>query len=472
MRLPTFKKIVLIGLAVIGVGLIPNEAVLAEAEGQTSAGVGGPENIVVDIDTNMIPVYWDGNPSGDAAGKWKTVDPANLDNRWYDYTKKYWANAVTVEYNALSTYQNTTDKVVDEADIMGYWVYVPRYRYQIQRYSGIGHQPIEKPTAFHIKFENQSTAGYQKAIPEQNGDWATHPAFSFGDDDNPNPTELNGLWIGKFEMTGTANQPTVKPNLPSLRNRGIGAQFTASLNMSTNPDGAAGGNFIIPKGGGNNVHNLSGQTQSHVAKNSDWGAAVYLATSSYGRNSVETWSNSNTQATTGCSGDSVSAAASSTCHQYYTSEGVHASTTDNIYGAYDMSGGLSEYVMGNYGDTADSHFITIVPQTRYLNVYYVGPFGIKPSQSLSSAEYYYNFDICNFELCGGQANHETTRFQSVSLNNQAWFSDSSEFPEKSYMWTRRGGYYIDTVYAGLFSSHMAIGGSDDHTSFRTVLSRF
>ncbi|MDR1197359.1 MAG: hypothetical protein LBL08_03780, partial [Candidatus Nomurabacteria bacterium] len=40
-------------------------SVFAEATGQNSPGVGGPENIIVGIDANMIPIYWDGNPNGD-----------------------------------------------------------------------------------------------------------------------------------------------------------------------------------------------------------------------------------------------------------------------------------------------------------------------------------------------------------------------------------------------------------------------
>ncbi|MDR1197186.1 MAG: hypothetical protein LBL08_02850, partial [Candidatus Nomurabacteria bacterium] len=206
--------------AVLAMGFaFGSSTVFAQPTGQNSPGVSGPENIVVDLDPNMIPIYWDGNPNGDTSGTWKTTSTSNLNNQWYDYQKKYWANAVTVTPASLSTYHNTTNVTVQESDVLGYWVYIPRYRYQIQRYSALGDQPLEKPTAFNIKFENKSTGGYEKAVPEQNNDWATHPAFTFGDEDNPNPTELNGLWIAKFETTGTAANPTVKPNLTTLVNQ-------------------------------------------------------------------------------------------------------------------------------------------------------------------------------------------------------------------------------------------------------------
>ncbi len=80
-------------------------------------------------------------------------------------------------------------------------------------------------------------------------------------------------------------------------------------------------------------------------KNMDWGAIAYLTQSKY-RKEGEVWANSNTAYKTGCAGSSVSATNESICNEYYTELGQNASTTGNIYGIYDMSGGIHEYVMG------------------------------------------------------------------------------------------------------------------------------
>ncbi|MDR1197071.1 MAG: hypothetical protein LBL08_02245, partial [Candidatus Nomurabacteria bacterium] len=416
-------------------------------------------------------IYWDGNPNGDTSGTWKTTSTSNINNQWYNYSKKYWANAVTVTPASLSTYQNTTDVTVSESHILGYWVYIPRYRYQIQRYSALGDPPIEKPMAFNIQFENKNTPNYQKAIPEQNNDWATHPAFSFGDEDDPTPTELNGLWVAKFEATGTATAPTVKPNTTALTYQTIGAQFGTSINISQNPDGAAGGNTITAQNAGQNTHNLTGRTQSRMLRNTDWGAVAYLATSSYGRNATEVWTNNNSSNITGCAGESVSATSTSSCNQYNTPIGVYASTTDNIYGIYGMSGGPFEYTMSNRGAISDTSYMTTMPQTRYLNTYYVGPFGIKPSTSSSSNEYFYNYDVCTFQICGGQANYETTVAQSVSELSQSWLSDYAQFTISQFPWTCRGGGFNGFTFNGLFASRYE-EGSAANTSFRPLLSEF
>ena len=51
------------------------------------------------ITEGMIPVYYDG-------GVWKKADSTNKDKnkKWYNYTKKQWANIATVESKNLSKY--------------------------------------------------------------------------------------------------------------------------------------------------------------------------------------------------------------------------------------------------------------------------------------------------------------------------------------------------------------------------------
>lgn len=58
----------------------------------------------------MTGIYWDENG---------TETEVNVDNqdKWYDYSKQEWANAVTKD---------------SSGNITGYWVWIPRYAYKIE----------------------------------------------------------------------------------------------------------------------------------------------------------------------------------------------------------------------------------------------------------------------------------------------------------------------------------------------------
>ncbi len=94
---------------------------------------------LVDLDKNMIPVKYTGTTTN---AQWTSIsNPEDEDSKgnWYDYGKKQWANAVTVKKEALAKYQGQ-DKVVDQADILGFWVYIPRYTYEVMRRDGTDSQ--------------------------------------------------------------------------------------------------------------------------------------------------------------------------------------------------------------------------------------------------------------------------------------------------------------------------------------------
>ena len=55
------------------------------------------------------------------------------------------------------------------------------------------------------------------------------------------------------------------------------------------------------------------------------------------------------------SGANAGSSSSETCNEYTTSLGMNASSTGNIYGIYDLSGGAYEYVMGNMSSGSGSY---------------------------------------------------------------------------------------------------------------------
>ena len=101
-----------------------------------------------------------------------------------------------------------------------------------------------------------------------------------------------------------------------------------------------------------------------------------------------------------------------------------ASTTGNITGVYDMSGGRDEYVMGSYLGWSIGMFSTM-PDSKYYDYY-----------SLESYK-----GTCTIEECGGHALYET----------YGWYNDVSSFVDGEYPLLLRGGDYIDGAKAGIFN---------------------
>ena len=118
-----------------------------------------------------------------------------------------------------------------------------------------------------------------------------------------------------------------------------------------------------------NIYGLSSATtDSHLMKNSEWGAVAYLAQSKYVLNGTNIYINNvnlnnstgaqSVYAVTGCTGateDASSVATTITELNNRTTSGVYvwtqksgtkASTTGTIYGIYDMSGGTWERTAG------------------------------------------------------------------------------------------------------------------------------
>ena len=188
----------------------------------------------------------------------------------------------------------------------------------------------------------------KKSNGEQNGEYLTHPAFTFGE-------EINGIWVGKFETgyngatsTSAAQKNTmdstgviIKPNTYSWRGITVSNSFYTVKGMNAE----------------NNVFGLEIDSDAHMMKNTEWGAVAYLSHSEYGKES-EVYINNNSQYMTGCGDDSVDEVAVDTCKNSYgaKADGVYnQSTTGNISGIFDMSGGAWEYVMGYTTGTSSEY---------------------------------------------------------------------------------------------------------------------
>jgi hypothetical protein len=446
---------------------------------------------------------------------------------WCNYDSKQWCTAVTVKPGeTLTKYQNAAaGTVITEDDILGYWTYIPRYAYRVCRMTGDDPitslsapgcpSSIDAPYLFDIVFQKAGTdsctastqpiAGSNtKCTPTAAGQWSTHPAFTFG------ITELNGIWVGKFEVSSSYSingisdafdaaslgRVFIKPNQNGFSGQTSRDQFTTAINMGTNGSGTN----ITPA----NTQNFSNMNV-RKSKNTDWGAIAYMATSIYGRGTSEIRINNcqksgNYNARTGWAAATADAGATTDCAvntndtgAYHTAQGQQASTTDNIYGIYDMSGGNWERVMGIYSDTSgnprsgrycssssDSSgfngacdsgspnpftYGMNFPEPKYYDLY-------RQDTIFIDNDFHTDNNRCTYQTCGGQALHETKKSQSVSLDMQSWGSDISLFVVSKYPWFDRGGHSSLGSYAGLFAVNVGHGGANSSIGFRVVASGF
>ena len=369
-----------------------------------------PSSPVLD-ESGMIPVTIDNS------GNVKTI--SKDDDNWYNYDEKKWANAILVTESSRANYLNTNNVPVTQSDILAYYVWIPKYSYKMNSSSGTSNE-----SEISISW-NYNESGY---IP--------HPAFTFEEG-------MTGFWVGKFETTGTASQPTILNNKSSLRSQKVSVQFTTSLLFSGGSMDTSSGAVTFA---GSSTYGLTTETNSHMMKNSEWGAVAYLSHSQYGINSEIRINNYYLNETkTGCGAETAAASSSSTCTLAYGS-GINEypqSTTGNITGVFDMSGGAWEYVMGNYNNTAGNSGFTKFPESKYYDVY--------TFTSTSS---------CTTETCGGHALNETS----------GWYVDSAYFVSSSKRWFIRGGNYGYRASAGAFNFDSNNGDSHDDSSWRSVLS--
>ena len=400
--------------------------------------------------SGMTPVTW--TKSGDI---W--TEDTTPKTPYYEYisgtgntdnTSSMWANA-----------KNTTTA----GD--SYFVWIPRYAYRITYYSS---QSSTEPTGYYDGWGQWRASDGKVRLAldsgietvEQGGNkYIVHPAFcgtSVGYDNGSWSSDISGFWVAKYEMSrngatdssaGSGYSTTFKsvPNVQSARSIAIGNTYNVARN------------YDISK-------------ESHLMKNSEWGAVAYLTQSQYGRNGNEIDINNSNSYITGNGGGSTSASsASETTNAYNTTIGARASTTGNVYGVYDMSGGAWEYIAAfnntdsnnkipAYGwsglntDSASDKYAT-----KYLN---------ETTSSAGNARIYTYGKI-------GDASKEVNKGGAFVLDNTNmycnWFTDAPGICYESYPFILRGGYYDNGASAGVFYSSGGYGDSGSNYSFRAVL---
>ena len=351
------------------------------------------------------------------------------------------------------------------------WVWIPRYTYTYLN--------TNTPEEIKIKFESgTNSSGTIKCTDAVTGTSTTsetctdstngslkagtstytHPAFTFGD------KELTGIWVGKFENSATtipASTSTtestviIKPNVESLINKAVSYMFkdTRQMEQANNIYGFSQSSSTTFNWNGS-LTGDNNNIDTHMMKNMEWGAVAYLSHSKYGINK-EIAINSTSTLTTGCGPQSAgSTSAGSKCNAYNTTLGESASTTGNVTGVYDMSGGADEYVMGNMVNSSGAFYssnagFSTAPNTKYYDKY---------SYGTSYTEY-----------TRGKLGDATKEMAPAGTSGN-WYSDSAYFPHSSYSWFYRGGNYGYGANAGAFRFYYGYGGASSYYSSHAVLS--
>ena len=500
-------------------------------------------------------------PSGSDKGQAIKQGETDFDeSKWYDYKKSYWANAVTEDgsywvwiprFAYKITYKNASNKsqggTVEIKFLLGttdeYYTDDTNTTKATAKRASSANEEVDTTKDFYVHpaFTNESSIGYA------NGGW---------------DKELTGIWVAKFEAGYASgnNTATVKASSVnySQNTSWVAKEEAGTTDDSTQParnwlDGIYGTitgqdsnghniygwkngqqtaikyptfqpktysmNYInvndayniskvLTKKG--NIYGLSSATtDSHLMKNSEWGAVAYLAQSSYGNNGTEPYINNVTlnggsrqrtddiaggtgvnsvYAVTGVTrsgGDGKtptieninsttgSNTASNGVYTWDQENGQKSSSTLNMYGVFDMSGGVWERTAGytangnwnlvGYGASlTDSRQRTT--STKYVTVY---PHNAddkdntsKTIDQLSQANYEQNKYIY------GDAIRETS---TSGTGSTSWNGDYSYFPALYNPFTERGGYLWNGSGAGLFCFYRTHGDGDCSFGFRPVL---
>ena len=157
-------------------------------------------------------------------------------------------------------------------------------------------------------------------------------------------------------------------------------------------------------------------------------------------------------------------------------DGPSSSTTHNIYGVYDMSGGAYENVMGNIvkndgstmmsgSDSSENSGYTGIVYDKGKYTSYTGTY------SYPDAKYYdkYSYGTREFQRIRSKLGDSIK--EVLNTSDEGWYYDNSHLANSFDPWFNRGGGYLSGSGVGVFSSNSDSGGAynGDGVSSRLVI---
>lgn len=412
-------------------------------------------NYLIDEDGNIEKENLEIGKENVEAG-WEIVSRANIENEWYAYTdsenniKKVNSPKLAKGMNAIK-YIGDTDKTEETLNFLtsgsrwanamtkdgSMWVWIPRFAYKITYTDAQDKSLGGKIEVAFLKgrtnefIDSTNTGKVENDINNvtytENDDgtlsqdqWFLAPAFKFGN------SQITGFWFAKFEASNTegyvkeeANSTEltlkIQPKVKSWRSITAANAFSICMDLKND----------------NTYFENNSNIDTHLIKNVEWGAVAYLAHSTYGLNGVEICNHADYAYTTGSS-SGTSSSWGTNYNDYNSKKVTPASTTKNVYGIYDMSGGAYDMVAGckeGYTSilTEDNNLIE-----KYINVYEKSGYGY------------------------GDAISET----------KGWFQDYQGAFWSTYNMYTRGFVAYQGPATGLFAFYGSTGTSSEAESFR------
>ena len=458
------------------------------------------------LKTGMTPIKFNEATSNK---KGEAVKTTKEDKDWYSYENKKWANAETKDGSMwvwipryayrINSDTQTTDVVFLIGTSDNY--YDENGKVQTAKRCKSKEEKVNTTTGYtvHPAFTNESSIEYR------NGGW---------------DRELTGIWVSKFEAAyatsgETPNNVPVKESsvvytqanvwAPLIEVQGVNPGATKEANIPTRNwlDGVyevnkekikyptfQGSSYSMNYTSINDINNLcraltesgniyglsSSDTDSHLMKNSEWGCVAYLARSkAYGIGSSDIAVNSKNLNNGGVSttkeqGNTKASVYAVTGYNSdnnewnsYLGSNLSASTTGNIYGIYDMSGGnverIASYIHNESCNSGGSIVSENGKSTKYTTVYPHSDVGQSDDEK-GEANYKLNDKIF------GDSIYETSTAGRGTTN---WNNDFSYYAGGNGAFFVRGGTTNDNENAGINGFHRNSNHSYSRVGFRGVL---
>ena len=401
------------------------------------------KNGTVEAKTKMRAVKWIEKEDGTIEEA--PADETNPDKEWYDYREKDIEEGVA----GSSLADNTTSHWANAKTENGsYFVWIPRYAYRITYYED---ETSTTPTGYYDGNGMWSAEDGKKKLDLEEGIetvkyneelYIVHPAFGTTKTDELSKTQnidlggwdkpLTGFWFAKFEMSYTEEEGLKSiPGVFSQRNQTIGEFYTIARTANYGQVATTDA-----------FDNKASFMNSHMCKNSEWGAVAYLTHSKYGRNGHEIAADRDFNFYTG-GGRGIA---------YINVNKQLQSTTGNVYGVYDLRRGAWE-------STA------IWNKKTSSNMSFENSFATREGTSTKYATAYNGTSndtgIDIYIVCKtGDATKE------IYTNRLGWFENDLWIIYLKGPFLTRGGYASGS---GIFSSGNVVGGADSYISFRVVI---
>ncbi len=348
------------------------------------------------LTNDLIPIKWVNNNS-----TLTEVNTTQNDSDWYNYDQKKWPNAKT-----------------ERGD---YFVWIPRFEYKITYYTNSSRSVVSQAKTIYPKVDI-NIIDVDKIIPTPG--YKIHPAFRDGTNDQFKngewDREIPGFWFAKFEATETTDSVGVefKPNKAKGEKRSVEDKY-------------------------NNSFNYMRELDSHMAKNSEWGAVcIFGYSEKYGNGPkpiIDKYDKTGNIFTVNSSKITTVSASNSSI----------GGTTNTVYGIFDLTACLTEVVSSyapmdiefakNYGPS----LVNPGRSTKYVTVY---PYNKTNNTSQTNYEEYlktgiYGDGIGEFTIKMG----ESGTVDNKKSIYPAYYSETASSPKYPAMFFARGGLNQDNI---------------------------